>query len=143
MIKIAECNSPEEILATYKVMSQLRPHLNEAGYVDLIQSMFKEGFRLIGLFEHGHCLGAMGFRVETRLVNGKMIYIDDLVIDEAGRSKGLGKQLLDWVKAEAKQLSVHHIFLDSGTHRHSAHKFYLREGFHIFGFNFLIKLENS
>jgi GNAT superfamily N-acetyltransferase len=59
---------------------------------------------------------------------GKILYVDDLNTDEQYRSKGFGKILLDWLKAEARTQGCGHLHLDSGVQREQAHRFYFREG---------------
>ena len=56
------------------------------------------------------------------------------------RSRGYGKAMLDWLKAQARQLGCERLQLDSGTQRQDAHAFYLREGLRIECFHFGIKL---
>ena len=47
------------------------------------------------------------------------------------RSGGHGHLLLEWLFAEAKRLDCEQLHLDSGHHRHGAHRFYLNHGMHI------------
>jgi GNAT superfamily N-acetyltransferase len=142
---IAECHGPEDIRATFPVMRQLRPHLeSEAEYVELVERMrAAHGFRLAAFRQEGRCTGVAGFTVETRLFTGKMLYVADLVVDEACRGAGTGRALLDWLKAEARRLGCSEVFLDSGVQRPQAHKFYFREGFHIASYSFRHGLQDS
>ncbi len=141
-MEIVVCKTAAQIAATYVVMRQLRPHLeNEAVYVHMVQSMLGEGYHLVAAFQDGACRGVTGYRIETRLSRGKLMYVDDLVTDENARSGGVGKTLLDWLIQQARQMSCSCVNLDSATHRHGAHKFYLREGFRIGMFNFMLDLD--
>jgi GNAT superfamily N-acetyltransferase len=72
---------------------------------------------------------------------GKSLYIDDLVTAEHHRSKGYGKRLMAGLKEMAKRQGCKFWHLDSGTHRHKAHKFYFSQGFHIASYHFSQKLE--
>ena len=74
------------------------------------------------------------------LVYGRHVYVDDLVTDDDARSRGYGKAMLDWLKAEARRLGCARLQLDSGTQRKDAHAFYLREGLRIEAFHFGIPL---
>jgi GNAT superfamily N-acetyltransferase len=138
MTHIHECQNASSIQATFAVMRQLRPHLDADTYADtVLRLQAAHGFRLLSaVASSGQCVGVAGFTVETRLYAGKMLYVADLVVDEAARSGGVGKALLAALKAEAARLECACIELDSGTHRAAAHKFYFREGFHIASFNF-------
>ncbi|MFZ4763207.1 MAG: GNAT family N-acetyltransferase [Alphaproteobacteria bacterium] len=135
---IIECKNPSDIVATFSVMQELRPHFTDREeYVAKVAQMQRDhGFRLIAYIQSEICAGLMGFTVETRLAFGKIIYVADLVTSNSHRSKGIGKALLDFIKKEAVLLDCQHILLDSGTHRVEAHRFYLRENFLIRAFNF-------
>jgi len=81
------------------------------------------------------------YRCYENTVSGTRVYVDDLVTDEKQRSKGVGKALIAFVKNFAKRAGATFLDLDSGTHRHQAHKFYFREGFHILCYMFTSPLE--
>ena len=70
-----------------------------------------------------------------------MMYVDDLVTDEARRSTGAGELLLDHLQVVSREAKCEYFKLDSGTHRHQAHKFYFREGMVIQAFHFLKSLK--
>jgi len=70
------------------------------------------------------------------LFSGRILYVDDLSTDEQHRSKGYGKLLLDWLKAEAKAHGCEQLHLDSGVQRERAHRFYCREGLTICCYHF-------
>jgi GNAT superfamily N-acetyltransferase len=55
--------------------------------------------------------------------------VDDLVTDEAHRSRGIGRTLLrPSGTTSAQDLQCDVLALDSGTQRTDAHRFYFREG---------------
>jgi GNAT superfamily N-acetyltransferase len=82
-----------------------------------------------------------GYRLSESLVAGRNLYVDDLVSAETERSRGYGKLLLDWLKAEARAAGCSELHLDSGVQRHDAHRFYLRERMHISSYHFRLSLE--
>ena len=41
------------------------------------------------------------------LATGRTLYVDDLVTDEAQRSRGYGKAMLDWLQAHARDAELH------------------------------------
>jgi GNAT superfamily N-acetyltransferase len=55
--------------------------------------------------------------------------IDELVVDENYRGKGVGKALLDKIIEIAKSHGCVRVELDSGFHREKAHAFYRSLGF--------------
>ena len=125
----------------WPVVSQLRPHLDEDGFVTQSLRQFDGSFRATALYVDGVPRAFAGWRLLEMLAIGKHIYVDDLVTDATTRSKGHGKQLLDWLKTEAKRLGCVRLQLDSGTQRKDAHAFYLREGLRIESFHFGIVLD--
>lgn len=118
----------EEILGSYKLMKQLRHHLEEETYLARIRQLQREyGYRLIILIEDGEAKASAGYRMCDSLAWGKYLYVDDLITDEASRSNGYANQLIDWLEKELKKNKCVAMHLDSGVHRYDAHRFYLNK----------------
>jgi GNAT superfamily N-acetyltransferase len=73
--------------------------------------------------------------------DGRKLYVDDLVTDQAKRSQGVGSALLTYLENKARSLGCESLCLDSGVQRDQAHKFYFREGFIVTSFSFKKKLK--
>jgi GNAT superfamily N-acetyltransferase len=58
---------------------------------------------------------------------GHRAWVEDLAVDDAQRSRGHGKALLDAAKDWARARGASHLELDSGEARADAHRFYDRE----------------
>jgi GNAT superfamily N-acetyltransferase len=58
---------------------------------------------------------------------GLRAWVEDLAVDPARRSSGVGKALLDAAKAWGRARGATHLELDSGDARADAHRFYERE----------------
>jgi len=58
---------------------------------------------------------------------GRRCWVEDLAVDPARRSQGVGKALLDAAKDWARERGATHLELDSGSARTDAHRFYERE----------------
>ncbi len=134
MIQIA--STREEIDRCFGVMRQLRPKLKAAEFVDRVEVQQREGYRLAYVEHEGRVVAVAGFRVMNVLWSGKTMYVDDLVTDEAMRSRGFGEAMLTWLMELARQEGCETFSLDSGTHRHQAHAFYFRQGLRITDFHF-------
>jgi len=134
--------SDEDIAACFGVMSELRTHLEEAAFVDTIRGMQVEGYQLAFIEEDAAVVATAGYRIHTTLFMGKNLYVDDLVTSGNVRSKGHGRAMLNWLRDLALREGCTHLHLDSGTQRHRAHRFYLREGMDIASFHFSEKLAN-
>jgi len=122
-------------------MSFLRPHVSEAEFVPRVQAQQAQGYELAYAQDSGEVVAAAGFRVTEILATGRTLYVDDLVTDEARRSQGYGKAMLDWLQARARERGCQTFSLDSGTQRQEAHAFYFRERMRITSFHFAKKLK--
>lgn len=133
--------SDADLKATYPVMKQLRTHLSEQEYVERAKrQQSKGGYIVATLEDEGHVRCVAGYRISECLSWGKFLYVDDLVSDQNARSKNYGKQMMDWLLAEARQNGCQELHLDSGVQRHAAHRFYLRERMDISCFHFALKI---
>ena len=138
---IEEARSDEDILASFEVMRQLRPDIAAGDYLPTVRRMMAEGYRLAASRDRdGIVRGVAGFRCFGMLYAGRILYVDDLVTDEASRSQGHGKALLDWLKAEAISAGCAQLHLDSGVQREKAHRFYFREGMGVNAYHFRVVL---
>jgi GNAT superfamily N-acetyltransferase len=63
-------------------------------------------------------------------------YMEDLFVEEAYRSKGVGRKLVDAVLAEAKKLHCYKLVLTSRYDRKTVHEWYKKIGFADYGFGF-------
>jgi GNAT superfamily N-acetyltransferase len=142
-IEVKVASTDAEILACFPAMKLLRPHLKDAQELLLRarRQMHECGWRLVYVEERGVVVGCASFRIAEFLAWGKTIYVDDLVVLESHRGRGIANALMQWIKAtgEANGCSEYH--LDSGTSRHAAHRFYHRIGFSISAFHFAQKLD--
>lgn len=128
-MQVQFATTPEQINACKAVIFALRPHLVASEFLELIQTMQTQGYHLAYIEAEGKAVAAIGYRYLQFLFNGKHIYIDDLSTLPEHRGKGYATTLLDFVKAEAKARGLNMVTLDSGHHRHTAHRLYLNQGF--------------
>ncbi|MGF1935749.1 MAG: GNAT family N-acetyltransferase [Nostoc sp. ChiQUE02] len=129
-----------QILGCFPVISQLRPHLEQAKFVEQVRYQMKEGYQLAFLEVDKQAVAVTGFRISTCLASGKFLYIDDLVVDELKRSHSYGQQLFQWLIEYAKNHNCEHLSLDSGVQRFAAHRFYLMQRMSITSHHFSMEL---
>lgn len=134
---------PSDYHLVYAVACELREGRPQMRSVEtftawLQASQHSEGYRILAAFrpEAEHALAFAGFRVLHSLAWGRYLYIDDLVTAAAQRGQGLADALLDWLVAEAQRLECEQLHLDSGVHRHVAHRFYLNHRLDITAYHF-------
>ncbi len=127
--------APEWLARAEPVLRQLRPHLPQ-DYAAKMTKVFAEGGEMCLCVEGEAVLGVAVYRSFENTFAGNRFYVDDLVTDEAQRSRGAGHMLLHYLEAEAKRRGATSLELESGTQRQQAHKFYFREGMTIAAFSF-------
>jgi GNAT superfamily N-acetyltransferase len=136
-MKIEPANTSEAINACFPVMRELRPHLDLKAFLESVERMQAEGYRLVSLADPD-VRAVAGYRKMELLATGAVLYVDDLVTVASHRSKGYGQRLLDWLLNEAKKLNCKYLELDSGLKRLEAHRFYEKHGLEKAAFHFSI-----
>ncbi|MDB5985287.1 MAG: family N-acetyltransferase [Nevskia sp.] len=146
MIQIVEISSnagvvlePAWLARAEAVHRQLRPQL-DGDYPAQMQRVFAAGTQMAVAADGERVLGVTLWRTLLNTASGQVLYVDDLVTDADRRSGGVGRALLSWLEARARQLDCVALTLDSGTQRLRAHAFYFREGMHIASFHFSKRL---
>ena len=137
-IEIAE--SDAQIARCFPVMRELRPHVVESAFVARIREQQKGGYVLACALELDEVVSVAGFRLIENLVDGRMLYVDDLVTLEGRRSKGHGKVMFEWLARRAREQGCGYLELDSGVQRFHAHRFYLTNRMIISAHHFVLKL---
>lgn len=124
-IKINELSTEQEVASAYPVMSQLRSHLSEGKYVELvIDAQANDQYKMFALYEDGEITAVTGFKPMITLYYGRFVWVCDLVTDSMKRSNGYGEKLLSFVHHWAKENGYESVALSSGLQREDAHRFY-------------------
>jgi len=131
MIEVRLLSTADEIMSSFDVMVQLRPHLSQEGYLERIRQQQAQGYRLAAAIADNRVKAVAGFRVVENLAWGKFLYLDDLITDEGSRRHGYAQALWQWLVEWGKQEHCEQFHLDSGVVRHAAHRFYLKNGMDI------------
>lgn len=141
---IQRLQTEAEIARCFEVVRELRPKLESADhFLTLMRRVLAEGAQgaqIAALEAEGAVTTVAVFRVQTMLVSGLTMYVDDLITAERSRSQGHGKAMLTWLVNHARERGCETFSLDSGTFRKDAHAFYFREGMRISSFHFERKL---
>ncbi|MCX7821459.1 MAG: GNAT family N-acetyltransferase [Brevinematales bacterium] len=76
--------------------------------------------------------------------NGKKAGIlEDVVVDEKERSKGIGKIMLDFAIKECGKNNCYKLALSSNIKREKAHSFYEKNGFKLHGYSFWTEIKEG
>lgn len=122
---IKELQSQNEILEAFPVMKQLRTHLDEETYIDLVlEAKEKDRYKMFALIDEKEIVAVTGFKPMITLYYGRFVWVCDLVTDTNKRSKGYGKKLLTYVHEWAEENNYESVALSSGLQRTDAHRFY-------------------
>ena len=108
-------------------MKQLRPHLNFEVFSSSIKEQVNQLYELWVYELDSQRIGAMGMREYTDFVRGRHLYIDDLVVDEAHRSKKIGALLLHFAEEEMKKRKLPSLRLSCAIENVGGMKFYEKE----------------
>jgi GNAT superfamily N-acetyltransferase len=127
----------------FSVMRQLRPHLSEADFVERVALQRRQGYQLLAALVDAQPVAVAGFRVVDNLAWSRFVYVDDLVTDDAHRSKGYGGLLLDWLVDYCRKNELAELHLDSGVQRFGAHRFYLEKRMEISCHHFALKIVSA
>ena len=100
------------------------------------------GYELLVVEDKGEVVSTMVLLTAPNLSYGASpwAYVDNLVVDHRYRRRGIGKMLMDYAMAQAKDAGCHKVILLSGKKRRGAHRFYHSLGFQVtsqgFGYYF-------
>lgn len=124
-LAIKELQSAAEILSAFPIMKQLRTHLDEEEYLQLVaEARDKDQYHLFALYEADEIIAVTGFKPMITLYYGRSVWVCDLVTAESKRSAGYGDRLLSFIHDWAKERDYVSVALSSGLQRHDAHRFY-------------------
>ncbi|WP_217473926.1 GNAT family N-acetyltransferase [Stutzerimonas stutzeri] len=133
-----------DLRGALELMRELRPHLvDEAAFLAQMARQFEQHYRLLSAWRDDELVGLAGFRAQENLLYGRFVYVDDLVVAQSQRQKGVGAQLLGVVRREATRDGYAHLVLDTGLHMPLAQRFYFREGLLAKGMHFVQPLHNE
>lgn len=106
-----------------------------------LEVMIPHGYHCIAAFEKDHIVGVAGYWLGARFYCGEFMDVDNVVVEESLRSRGIGLKLMDWLHKKSRELGCKVVVLDSYVTFVGAHKFYFRQGYEILGFHFSRKVE--
>jgi GNAT superfamily N-acetyltransferase len=118
------------------VLKELRTELTAEQLGDIYTEGHPQGLRFTAAYDGESCVAVAGWRLMATTVDGRKLYVDDLVTTAAHRGRGAGSALLSELQRRAREAGCTAIDLDSGTSREDAHRFYFRERMSITSLHF-------
>lgn len=139
---IKELNGIDEMLAYIDVMQELYPSLTESQYHEMLTDMLPNNYGQVAVFDGDICVGISGFWLGTKLWCGKYLELDNVIVRNDYRSKGVGKIISQYLEEKAERNNCNIQVLDAYTSNFKAHRFYYNQGFSPKGFHF-VKVLNA
>jgi len=119
-----ELETRADYKAAFPVMKELYALLDKETYDAFIKETVPEKNQLFGLYEGERLLTVVSTH-KVRLIDGRRIlWIFHMVTRAEYRSRGCGKQLIEYVQAYAKVAGYDELRVHSLSHRKKAHSFY-------------------
>ncbi len=128
-----------DLPAAARLLETLNPETPAAVIAARLATILAEHphYRLIGAYCGDALAGVAGAWIATKIWCGRYLEIDNLVVDPAQRSAGIGSLLITRIEEIARESECHLLILDSYTGNHPSHRLYHRLGFEIWGFHFI------
>lgn len=132
----------QQMLAQLDVLQVLYPSLTMAQYATELDLMLPLNYSQLAVFDQDECVAICGIWIGNKLWVGKYLELDNIVVKEAYRSRGVGDLIFKTLEQKALQENCNMLSLDSYTSNFKAHKFFYNQGYSPKGFHF-IKLLNE
>ncbi|MEH6406076.1 MAG: GNAT family N-acetyltransferase [Leeuwenhoekiella sp.] len=131
----------EDISTFLPLVHELMGHtVDDIVLAERFSEMFNHNYECHGVYWEEKLIGVFGLWFAMRHYAGKTCEADHVYINDAYRSKGIGKQVFAWIFNYAKEKGCASSELNSYVSNYPSHKFYMNEGYNILGYHFLKKL---
>ena len=102
--------------------------------------MFEQNYECWGIQLDEKLIGVFGLWFMTRHYAGRSCEPDHVYIEKDYRSKGIGKQLFQWIYTYAKKKGCETSELNTYVSNYPSHKFYYNEGYETWGYHMVKRL---
>ena len=142
-MEIRELKTKEEMLESFDVLLEVYPTMTMEEYDRELEVMIPHNYGQVVVMDGDTIAGLTGFWIGSKLWCGKYLELDNVVVAERYRSKGVWKMLFDFMEERAKEEKCTMLALDSYTTNFKAHKFFYGQGFAPRGFHFINILDKT
>ncbi|MGV8947831.1 MAG: GNAT family N-acetyltransferase [Candidatus Paracaedibacter sp.] len=106
-------------------------HISEQKFMDNArQALSSKNYHIIYAATNEQVIGIITYNKLSELYWGTYYHIDSFVVDKGYRSQGVGKQLMGYVKEQAKKEGIlEKLCLETASDNTGGIRFYEREGF--------------
>jgi GNAT superfamily N-acetyltransferase len=118
------------VITTAPVELEQKPSLKDYRQV-FAQISAVPGLELLVAEREGEVVGSLVLFIAPNLSHGGLPWalVEDVIVDQKYRRQGVGKLLMDYAIARAKEAGCYRIGLSSDKSRQEAHQFYRALGF--------------
>lgn len=132
----------QTMLKFIAILQELYPSLTMEQYATELDLMLPHNYSQLAVFDHDECIAICGIWIGNKLWIGKYLELDNIVVKEAYRSRGVGDLIFKTLEQKGKDENCNMMALDSYASNFKAHKFFYNQGFGPKGFHF-VKLLNE
>lgn len=137
MFETIELSTKETMLEQLPIIQQLYPDFTLEKYESLLDEMLPIHYKQVIITENNETIGLSGFWIATKLWCGRYLELDNVIVHQNHRSKGIGKILTEYLVTKAIENNCTMAVLDAYTTNFAAQKFYMNHGFVPKGFHFI------
>jgi ribosomal protein S18 acetylase RimI-like enzyme len=124
----------------YELIKQLEHGYDKKEYGRLLSEMIPNGYCQMVALDGDKCVAIAGYWINTKLFTGKYGELDNVVVDSAHRSQGIGDELCKRIEADAIEKGCKYIVLDCFLENKRAQQFYNRLGYFARGYHMIKKM---
>lgn len=133
----------EDVNDVYELICEMKGERHDfEKFKTAYEALYEEQRYTFFLYElEGNVVGFLSIIIDYILYRAdKVAVIEELMVSEKARGKGIGKALLEYATNYAKEKRCVLLELSSGFSREFAHQFYERQGFEKAGYHFRKRL---
>jgi GNAT superfamily N-acetyltransferase len=134
--------SKENILSIIPLLEKLNDKTPNKILIDRVLEMSSQNYECIGLYQSDMLIGICGLWYSTRHYIGKTAEVDHVIIESNSRNKGLGRLFFVWIYKYLKEKGCDATELNTFVDNKKSHRFYVNEGYDIYGFH-MVKILRS
>ena len=131
------------MLTAYDILLEVYPSLTLDEYSNELDTMLPHNYGQVVVMDGETIAGLTGYWIGSKLWCGKYMELDNVVVAEDYRRKGVGKILFEHMEKWAKEEKCTMLALDSYTTNFKAHRFFYGQGYGPKGFHFVNILDKS
>jgi GNAT superfamily N-acetyltransferase len=136
-MEVFELKNISEMLDQFTIIQELYPEMTLETYHNYLLEMLPNSYGMVIVQENKVTIGLSGFWINTKLWCGKYLELDNVIVSQKHRSKGVGNLISTFLEQNAKENNCLIMALDAYTNNFTAHKFYYNQGFVPKGFHFI------